>query len=409
MRVTTRPEQASSPVTGDPAMAPPRPRLWVACPQVGSPSQPWLTRQVLALDRFDVTVVTREVLDPDRHPLGDIPIELVPELRLVDTGFARWTDRLSKLRGRNFFGMRRRQVYDVARRFEGAFPQMILAHFGHVAAKLEPLAALMDVPIVAHFHGVDLDLTHRWYRWSLKRILPMLAGAIVVGSHQRETLLSMGVPASKIHLIPCGVPVDEFATPLRTSDDGPVRFIAVSRLVPGKGVDLTIRAFAKVAEHQENLSLTIVGDGPLRDDLEALVDALNLAKRVRFTGFLPSGEVGVLMARSDVFVQHSVTHGGWVEGFGVSISEAAASALPVVVSDSGGVADQVRHGTTGYLVAPGDTEGMAARMELLAADSALRQRLGVQALEHVRANFNTPDLVQTLQDVLEDAMSVSLP
>jgi colanic acid/amylovoran biosynthesis glycosyltransferase len=384
------------------------PRLWVAAPQFGAASETWLWRQTLGLSRFfDVAVVTRERFAPDLYPLGSIPLAILPELTLVDRGAGRWFDRFVKVGTRNFYGMRRRQIRRVLERFDGSLPDVVLAHFGSTATKFAPLADALGVPLVAHFHALDVTSAlrnNRWYRWSLRAAHPHFAAAVVVGSHQKTILTDFGVPAEKVHLIPCGVPVADFVTVTRRSVPGRTQFITVSRLAPSKGLTYTLAAFANVVRGGDDVSLTIVGDGPMRAELERFSAELGVAQRVIFTGVAGPAEVRHLLAASDVFLQHSVEYLNETEGFGVSITEASASGLPVVVSDCGGIPDQVLDGKTGFIVPQRDVAAMAERMRRLTRDLDLRQRLGEQARDHVTAHFDTPDLVERLKDVLEASL-----
>jgi glycosyltransferase involved in cell wall biosynthesis len=170
-------------------------------------------------------------------------------------------------------------------------------------------------------------------------------------------------------------------------------------------VDLTIRAFSQVAASTPGSELVVVGDGPERQSLAALVDSMALTDRVVFAGACPSELVRQHYERSHIFVQHSITHSsGWVEGFGVTIVEAAAAGLPVVVSRSGGIGPQVVEGETGMLVAEGDVSAMARAMSILAQDCDLRVRMGLAGRRHVERNFDSRAQIGKLERVLFDAV-----
>ena len=94
---------------------------------------------------------------------------------------------------------------------------------------------------------------------------------------------------------------------------------------------------------------------------------------------------------------------GSVEGFGVSVSEASATALPVVVSDCGGLPDQVLDGETGFIVAQRDLDGLVAAMGSLVKDRDLARRLGRAGRARMGARFDTGDQVRRLEDVLVGA------
>src|SRR5690606_35427802 len=103
----------------------------------------------------------------------------------------------------------------------------------------------------------------------------------------------------------------------------------------------------------------------------------------------------------DVFLQHSLDHtSGWTEGFGVSITEAAASGLPLVVSRCGGIVDQVTDGINGFVTPQRDCEAMAQRMMELAQDQQLRESMGRSGHQRAKLEFDSALLIARLQDRL---------
>ena len=128
---------------------------------------------------------------------------------------------------------------------------------------------------------------------------------------------------------------------------------------------------------------------------------LHLNDSVVFHGSLAPAKVHELLAASDVFLQHSLNyHTRWEEGFGVSITEASATGLPVVVTRCGGIPDQVTDGENGFLVEQNDCEAMAERMVRLARTPELRERLGRAGRKRVEQEFDCALLTRRLQDCL---------
>lgn len=383
-----------------------RPRAWIVCPYLGRGSEPWLWRQVVGIRRFDRTVLTAKQENKRDYPTPNVTVVEDERVPPQEQGLARWLRRANRGAHGNYFALDRRSSARLARLAEVEPPDVLLCHFGHLAVRFVPLARRLGVPIVAHFHGMDLSssLRNRWYRWSLERTLPELAAAVVVGSHQQQLLASKGFPAERLHLIPCGVPVDDFPSPRSDRTNDPIRFITVCRLVPWKGVDISIRALAELHSRGVDAELHVLGDGPERLALENLTTQLNLTDWVVFHGPLPQGEVHKQLTQTDVFLQHSREYNGWVEGFGVSITEAAATGLPVVVSDCGGIVDQVEDGVTGFVVPQGDVLAMAERMLALALDPDLRRALGRAGRRQARERFNTADQIESLEQVLLEAI-----
>jgi colanic acid/amylovoran biosynthesis glycosyltransferase len=207
------------------------------------------------------------------------------------------------------------------------------------------------------------------------------------------------VKPEKVHVIPCGVPVDESIPAAPGERNGaPPQFIAVSRILKLKGVDITIRAFAGVVREIPEARLFIAGDGPDRPEFEALVAELGLTENVHFAGWLSEDEVRQQLRQSDVFVQHSLGAEGWPVG----VAEASAMRLPVVVTSCGGLAEQVVDGVTGLIVPTRDVDRMRQSMLTLARDPDLRAKMGTAGRERMVQGFNVKGQIAKLEQVLLD-------
>jgi glycosyltransferase involved in cell wall biosynthesis len=219
----------------------------------------------------------------------------------------------------------------------------------------------------------------------------------------KETLLAADCPPEKLHVIPCGAPVDLF-TPSQQVASQPCKFIAVSRLVPGKGPFVTLAAFAETRRVIGDTTLTWIGDGALRGAVSDHCKANGLDKSVAFVGAAGTDEVRHQMAGASVFLQASLTDtDGWMEGSSVSLAEALASGLPAVVSNSGGNPDLVVDGKNGFLFPEGDAAKMAEGMIRLASDPDLRLRMGRAARVHVEQVANCETNVTRLYRLLESS------
>jgi colanic acid/amylovoran biosynthesis glycosyltransferase len=379
-----------------------RARLWVVCRTLGGPSEVWLYRQLQSFRRLMVEVVcwTRE--NESVYPLENIPVHQMPFDPSPQNGSGRWWYRLRVAPGRNFYATVGREFRALSRAVRESRPDVILCHYGHVALRLLPVAGRFGLPLVAHFHGVDISagLRNRWYRWSLQRNLHRFDALVVVAEYQREQLLRLGASEKQIHVIPCGVPVDEI-TPAREVGAQPCQFLAVGRFVPKKGPLLTLRAFARCAAQVPGVRLTWVGDGPLLREAQQLADELGVGRRVDFAGNQPSEQVMRAMGRAGVFVQHSMTDGcGDKEGWPVSIAEAMATGLPVVATRHADIVKQVQSGQSGYLVEEGDWMTMSDHMIKLAREPALRVQMGQKSREVAENHFRQRQLVERLEGVL---------
>jgi glycosyltransferase involved in cell wall biosynthesis len=162
------------------------------------------------------------------------------------------------------------------------------------------------------------------------------------------------------------------------SRSGPCRLLTVGRLQAPKDPLTLVRALAELARPGEAV---IAGDGPDRPAVESEVRRLGLESVVRLAG--ERNDVEELLAAADLFVLSSRS-----EGLPLSILEAMAAGLPVVASSVGGVPELVVEGETGLLVPPGDPHALAAAIERLLDDSALRRRLGAAGRTRVSEHFD---------------------
>jgi phosphatidylinositol alpha-1,6-mannosyltransferase len=146
--------------------------------------------------------------------------------------------------------------------------------------------------------------------------------------------------------------------------------------------------------------LVLVGGGPERDRLESM--AAPLGESVRLTGSVPWASIPPHAGLGDVFALPCRTRrfGLEQEGLGIALLEAAACGLPVIAGDSGGVADAVRHGETGYLVDPYNPVAVAARILELLGDADLRKRLGAAGRTWVAEEWTWSRAGAVLRDAL---------
>lgn len=274
--------------------------------------------------------------------------------------------------------------------------------------------------LIHTFHGHVLDgYFPAWLsrcfllieRWLARRTDCLIAVSPTV---QRE-LSAHGIGrAAQWRVIPLGLPLAPLADLPLSNGTQVVRFGLVGRLVPIKNPSLFLQAFQRVSRGQNDGSVEglVVGDGPLRRMLEAEAQTLGLNRVVRFTGWqrdLPAiyGELEVACLTS------------WNEGTPVSLIEAMAAGRVVVATRVGGVADLLEpEGETpapipqagfrvtdrGIVVRPGDAEGFANAMAVVANDVGLRRRLGEAARAHVVACFNQERLVRDIAALYEDLM-----
>ena len=204
--------------------------------------------------------------------------------------------------------------------------------------------------------------------------------AVVALTDKSAAWLADNTAAGRLHVIPNPVvwPM-ETASPAIPPDSvglaGRRRLLAVGRLVPQKGFDLLIGAFAACVHAAPKWELAIVGDGPSRAELEAQIQALGLGDKIFLAG--RAGNIGAWYERAHAYVLSSK-----FEGMPNVLLEAMSHGLPVISFDcETGPREIIRHGIDGLLVPPQDPEALAEAMAALMGDEQLRLRLGARAVE----------------------------
>lgn len=184
-------------------------------------------------------------------------------------------------------------------------------------------------------------------------------------------------------VIPPGVDTDQFAPSSirdthtrRQQDDGTVRIVAVGYLIRRKSFDVLIRAIAEVIKARVQVRLCLVGDGPARAELEALVCQLGIENHVTFAGRVAHGSIAEVYRESDIFCSTSRS-----EGFSTVCLEALACGLPIVATPTGGFREVLSCHDVGRLAPFGGVDQLALALIELATQARLRAALSQRARE----------------------------
>jgi glycosyltransferase involved in cell wall biosynthesis/predicted metal-dependent phosphoesterase TrpH len=182
-------------------------------------------------------------------------------------------------------------------------------------------------------------------------------------------------------------------------DGGRILLLSVGRVSKEKRVDLLLETFGRLYRGRHDLRLVVVGDGPVRAELEESSPA-----GVQFLGELRGEALAEVYASADLFCFPSTT-----DTFGQVLLEAAASGVPAVAAAAGGAAELVGHGSTGLLVPPDDVAAFAAALDELVEDPRLRQTLGRRALAAAQSRTWEASYAQLLESYAELAAGRGVP
>jgi glycosyltransferase involved in cell wall biosynthesis len=330
---------------------------------------------------------------------NDLRLAIIPEL---GREIAPWSDLVTLVK-----------LYRLMRRER---PHVVHTHTAKAGFVGRIAARLAGVPVVLHtFHG---HVFHSYFSPAKTQLFLLIErfGArlstriITISPRLREEIVQFGVTGrEQIEVIPLGFELEVFAAQARASS-GFRRSLglppdaklvgAVGRLVPIKNIPLLLEAAALARQEDPDIRVVLVGDGPLREELEARAEALGLGQAVTFAGW--RRDLASVYADLDAVVISSHN-----EGTPASLIEAMASGRPVIATRVGGVPDLIVDGETGHLVPPGDVEALAAALlelfrepELTARMAELAQR---QVLERHQARRLVADVDRLYRQLLTAA------
>lgn len=248
------------------------------------------------------------------------------------------------------------------------------AHTAHALA-LAALAARRTAARVVITRRTGFRLhSNPLTRWKYRRADAVIA----VSGRVRRSLLDGGVDAELVEVIPDGTRLDRDVTPvprstLGVADDAPL-VVMVGALTREKDPLTFVRAVACALRRVSSLRALLVGDGPMRRELEAEVECLGISHALRLTGYRDDADA--LIAASDMVVLSSME-----EGLGSVLLDAMAFGKPVVATTAGGIPDVVARDESGLLVEPCDPEALGEAIARVACDRELASRLSVGARE----------------------------
>lgn len=275
-------------------------------------------------------------------------------------------------------------------------------------------ARIAGVPIVVHtlhslvFHEYQARWKNAAYVWLKKRCAPLTDLLISVNDQTVRGAIAAGIGRPDQYVtIYSGIELDRFLSVRDRFDtsaakrrvgippDAPV-VGKIARLFPLKGHEQFLDAAAEIARLNPTAWFLIVGDGPLRGQLEQRVADLGLKSRTVFTGRVPPDEVPECIQAMDVVVHTSLR-----EGIARVLPQAGAVGKPIVTFDLDGAPEVVKDGFSGYLVAPLDTSLLARRTAELLDDADLRERMGEAGRRFAEQNFSVEHMVARINEQYE--------
>jgi glycosyltransferase involved in cell wall biosynthesis len=274
-------------------------------------------------------------------------------------------------------------------------PQLILSLHIVTGPATAALRSALGARTVQYFHAKEIPNRPRLAAFAARRA----DAAIAVSSYTAGLLAASGAPPENVHLIPPGVDLPADPSPL--ANERPT-FVTIARLEDRyKGHDVLIRALGSVRARVPAVEWIVIGDGPLRPELEAQARAAGVADAIRFLGAVCDERRDDWLRRADLLAMPSRLPGTSLagEGFGIVYLEAGAYGKPVVAGNVAGALDAVVDGVTGLLVDPTDHLAVAEAIVRLLRDRELARRLGEAGAKRVQG-FAWPVIAKRVEAVL---------
>lgn len=349
-----------------------------------------------------VTLITGPGLGPEgslkpRALAAGVDLRLVPEFR------------------RNLHPWRDWSSYrTLIRLLQEIRPEIVHTHSSKAGILGRRAANRLGIPVVHTIHGAAFHYGQKWYAKSLYRWLERQAGPgtakfISVADAMTDQYVAAGVaPREKFVTISSGFDVEPFLNPPRSREtvrrelgiaDDEVVIGKAGRLFPLKGHEFVIAAAGEVLQRNPRVRFLFVGDGILRGEFESQLNAAGLRDRFVFTGLVPPTQIPELLHAMDIVVHTSV----W-EGLARVLPQGLIAGKPVVSYDVDGAREVVIPGETGFLLPPQSIPELVDALCELAADSALRERLGAAGRARFTDQFRHQTMTRRIREVYAEVL-----
>lgn len=287
--------------------------------------------------------------------------------------------------------------------------RVLHAHFGYTGFQILPVKKRTGLPLITTFYGEDVSARARKPRW--KRNYGELFDVgdlfLVEGPFMRERLVALGCPAEKVRVQRIAIPLERYClrTPVPRSADASVRVLFAASLREKKGPLAAVEAVHRVIRRGLRVELTIIGDGPLRPQVEALLDRYKMRPTTRLLGMQPHARLLAVMQRTDIFLHPSVTatDGDSEGGAPTAILEAQACGLPVVSTTHADIPNVVIPGESALLSPEEDVEALAQNLEALVLSPERWAEMGRAGREFVGEHHDVSSEVARLEQLYLEA------
>ena len=267
-------------------------------------------------------------------------------------------------------------------------------HLGDNSGTVTLIASkLSNIPYSISIHGPHIFFDGMY--WSLNEKTKHSKFIACIGYFCRSQMMLYTAPENwgKFEIIRCGVDLEKYT--LRTNEAYSGTILFVGRLSEEKGVNVLIDSLALLKSQHIKFKLTILGDGPSRENLEQQINRLQLNDSVELLGYVDQVTIREHLSMTDIFILPS-----FAEGIPVSLMEAMATGVPVITTHVGGISELVIDQQTGLLCYPSDPIGLANAIKTYISDASFKQEVISRSRMHVETAFNVDQQIDKLAKLL---------
>ncbi|MBN1765150.1 MAG: glycosyltransferase [Sedimentisphaerales bacterium] len=283
---------------------------------------------------------------------------------------------------------------------------IIHCHYGVVGNfALGLKMAVAEFKLVTSFHGHDVNKISIIGDKDVYKELFKCGDLFIANTNfTRQQMIALGCPEDRAVVLPVSLRCDKFPFQTRTLPvDQPVALLTIGRLVEMKGYEYSLKAIAEVIKKYQNIRYSIIGDGPLKDELVSLMRQLHLEEYVEFLGMRRQDEIIEYYQQSQIFILPSATASdGDREGQALVLQEAQACGLPVISTLHNGIPDGVLDGRSGFLVPEKDSLALAERIIYLIEHPEVWESMGRCGREFVENKYDTKMVSKQLDKIYQN-------
>jgi colanic acid/amylovoran biosynthesis glycosyltransferase len=290
--------------------------------------------------------------------------------------------------------------------------QLVHYHFVTDARFFLGIKTKAGLPALVSAYGYDVSsFPAAWLgvgRRYLNAVFNRVECILAMSDDMKSDLVSLGCSEDRIRVHYHGIDAQRFRCPERKYfKEGPLTILSCGRFVPKKGHLVLLRALREVDPTGRRFRVILVGDGPLRSEIENSIAAYGLERVVTLVGEIPhrSAELLAHYRRADIFTLASMTVDGEKEGIPGTVVEAMAAGLPVVSTRHAGIPSVIESDHHGLLVPEGDVDALAQALDRLLGNATLRERLGRAAAERASRELDLRTRTNVLELIYDDLIT----